>query len=181
MKGLESIALLRHTPADPSSSFRKRRAHTMTTNRFFATVVVGSMLAVAALAQSSDPLVGTWKLNAAKSKGAKAGTTVIESAGKGYKFTVDLTTADGTENHWGFTADIDGKDHPITGTSPYGNAVALTRVNARTLRMSNKQDGKPTSTTTIVVSADGKTRTATTKGKNAKGEPVDAMSLYEKQ
>jgi hypothetical protein len=153
----------------------------MTTSRFFATVVVGAMLGVAALAQSSDPLVGTWKLNAAKSKGTKAGTTVVESAGKGYKFTVDLTTTDGTENHWGFTADVDGKDHPVTGTNPYGNTVALTRVNARTLRMSNKQDGKPTATTTIVVAADGKTRTATLKGKNAKGEPVDIVSFYEKQ
>jgi hypothetical protein len=36
-------------------------------------------------------------------------------------------------------------------------------------------------TSTIVVSADGKTRTTTTTGTNVKGQPVDVVSLYEKQ
>jgi hypothetical protein len=41
--------------------------------------------------------------------------------------------------------------------------------------------GKETVTQTIVIAADGKTRTNTTKGKNPKGEPVDGMSFYERQ
>jgi hypothetical protein len=36
-------------------------------------------------------------------------------------------------------------------------------------------------TQTIVVSADGKTRTTTTKGMDAKGQKVDTVSFYEKQ
>jgi hypothetical protein len=135
----------------------------------------------AALAQSSDPLVGTWKINAAKSKGVKSGTTVIEAAGKGVKFTVDLVADDGTKSQWGFTANYDGKDVPVTGSAPYGDSVALTRVDDKTVRIASKMKGKATATTTIVLSADGKSRTSTTKGTNAKGEPLNVESVYEKQ
>ena len=139
------------------------------------------MVGVAVLAQSSDPLIGTWKLNAAKSKGAKSGSTTIEPAGKGIKFTVDLVTDDGATSHWGFTANYDGKDVPVTGSGPYGDTVAVTRVDERTTRLTSKNKGKVTATSTIVVAPDGKTRTTTTTGTDAKGQKVDAVSLYEKQ
>jgi hypothetical protein len=144
-------------------------------------VVLVGLVSGTALAQSSDPLIGTWKLNVAKSKGVKSGSTTIEAAGKGIKFTVDLVPADGTPSHWAFTANYDGKDYPVTGNSPYGNAVALTRVDARTIRITSKQDGKVTTTSTIVVSEDGKTRTTTIKGTDIKGQPVNIVSYYEKQ
>jgi hypothetical protein len=153
----------------------------MTTKRvFIVAVLLGVMLRVA-FAQSADPLIGTWKINPEKSKGAKSGTTVIESAGKGLKWTVDLVSTDGTTTHWAFTANYDGKDNPVTGNSPYGNTASLTRVDAKTIRITAKQDGKVTTTSTIVLSADGKTRTTTTKGKDPKGQTVDVLSVYEKQ
>ena len=139
------------------------------------------MLGVAAFAQSSDPLVGTWKLNAAKSKGAKSGTSVIETAGKGIKMTVDLTPADGAASHWEFTANFDGKDYPVTGNSPWGTMVSVARPNPKTLTITSKQNGKVTTTSTIVVADDGKTRTSTTKGTDIKGQKVDVVSVYEKQ
>ena len=125
-----------------------------------------------AVAQTTDPLVGTWKLNAAKSKGTafKSGGTKVEAVGAG----------DGTTN-WSFTANYDGKDNPVTGKNPYGDTVALTRVDAKTTRITVKQGGKVTVTQTIVVSDDGKTRTTTTKGTDAKGQAIDAVSFYEKQ
>lgn len=153
----------------------------MTTKRLFTAAVLVGVVSGTALAQSSDPLVATWKLNVEKSKGAKSGSTKIEAAGQGVKFTVDFVGADGTVSHWGFTANYDGKDNPVTGDSPYGDVVALTRVDAKTTRITSKQDGKVMATSTIVVSADGKTRTTTTKGTNVKGQPVDVVSFYEKQ
>jgi hypothetical protein len=154
----------------------------MTTRRvFMAAVLVGIMVGAAALAQSSDPLVGTWKINPEKTKGAKSGTTVIEAAGQGLKWAVDLVGTDGSTSHWSFIANYDGKDVPITGNSPYGNTVSLTRVDAKTVKLTAKQDGKVTTTSTIVLSADGKTRTTTTKGTDPKGQAVDVMSVYEKQ
>ncbi len=156
---------------------------TVIAHRLLAVASLVCVVSGAALAQSDDPLVGTWKLNAAKSKGAAftSGTTKIEAVGAGVKFTVDLVAADGTKNHWSFTTTFDGKDNPVTGNSPYGDVVAVTRVDPRTTRYSSKQAGKPTITQTIVVSSDGKTRTTTTKGTNAKGEAVDTVSFYEKQ
>jgi hypothetical protein len=145
-----------------------------------AAVLVG-FLGAGVAGQSADPWIGAWKLNVAKSKGVKSGSTTIEAAGKGIKFTVDLVAADGTANHWGFTANYDGKDYPVTGTSPYGNTAAATRVDARTLRITSKQDGKVMTTSTIVVSDDGKSRTTTIKGTDVKGRPVDIVSFYEKQ
>jgi hypothetical protein len=44
-----------------------------------------------------------------------------------------------------------------------------------------KNGGKVTTTHTIVVSADGKTRTATAQGIDTAGKPVDSVSYYEKQ
>ena len=151
--------------------------HRMAAAIVVAVVVGGVMLA----AQAADPLIGTWKINLAKSKGVKSGTSKIEAVGDGVKFTVDFVGTDGTDRHWEFTAKYDGKDNPVTGNNPYGDVVALTRVDAQTTRITNKQGGKVTATSTIVVSADGKTRTTTTKGTGAKGEPIDVVSFYEKQ
>jgi len=149
------------------------------------TAAILLVLGGAALAQSSNPLMGSWKLNVAKSKYTKgpsstSGTTMIEAVGAGVKFTVDLVGADGKASHWAFTANYDGKDNPVTGNSPYGDAVALTRIDARTSRVVSKASGKVTVTQTIVVSGDGKTRTVTTKG-TLGGQAVDSVAFYDKQ
>ena len=68
-------------------------------------VLAGGM----ALAQASDPLVGTWKLNVAKSKGTalKSGTTKVEKDGDGVKMTAELVRADGTPVY-GVATDMEG-------------------------------------------------------------------------
>jgi hypothetical protein len=68
-----------------------------------------------------------------------------------------------------------------TGSSPFGDTLAITRVNPNTVRIVSKLAGKQTIVQTIVVAPDGKTRTTTAKGTDAKGQPVDSMSFYEKQ
>jgi hypothetical protein len=147
-----------------------------------AVVVIG-IASGTALAQSSDPLIGTWRLNVEKSKNVqfKSGTSTIERAGDGVKFTVNLVGADGTAHDWAFTAKFDGKDNPVTGNSPFGDTVALTRVDPQTTRITVKQGGKETASQTITVSTDGKTRTTTFKGTDKKGQKIDSMSFYEKQ
>jgi hypothetical protein len=154
----------------------------VTLKRSLAAAVFVAMVGALALAQSTSPLVGTWKLNVEKSKSPfKSGTSVIEAAGEGIKFTVDLVATDGTKSHWGFTANYDGKDVPVTGDSMYGDTVAVRRVNERTITIAGKFKGKPTTTHTITVSADGKTRTSTAKGTDKSGKPVNSTSFYEKQ
>jgi hypothetical protein len=154
----------------------------MTLKRSLAAAVIVCVVGAAALAQSTSPLIGTWKLNVAKSKAPfKSGTSVIEAAGDGIKFTVDLVATDGTKSHGEFTGNYDGKDVPVTGDSMYGDTVSLTRVNERTISIAGKYKGKPTTTHTITVSADGKTRTSTAKGTDKNGKPVDSVSFYERQ
>jgi hypothetical protein len=154
----------------------------VTLQRSLVAAMFVGLVGTVALAQSTSPLIGTWKLNVAKSKAPfKSGTSVIEAAGNGIKFTVDLEGTDGTKSHWGFTANYDGKDVPVTGESMYGDTVAVTRVDERTIRIAGKYKGKPTTTHTITVSADGKTRTSTAKGIDKNGKAIDAVSFYEKQ
>jgi hypothetical protein len=149
-------------------------------------LVLALVVCVAAatpFAAATDPNVGHWKLNAEKSKGAvfKSGTVDIEAQGEGVKTTVDLVKTDGTPSRWSFTANYDGKDNPITGDCPFGNAVTLTRVNTHTTRGTTKQDGKVTLTQTAVISPDGKTRTLTSKGKDLKGNPIASTTVYDRQ
>ncbi len=155
----------------------------MRMDRLLTLSVVLALVSATLVAQSSDSMVGTWKLNAAKSKGTSftSGTSVIEGVENGIKASVDLAGADGTPHHWEFTAKYDGKDNPVTGNSPFGDSVALNRLSANTVRISVKQGGKLTITQTMVVSADGKTRTITTKGSDAKGQPIDSTAVYDKQ
>src|SRR5262249_10947302 len=112
----------------------------------------------------------------------KSGSTVITPAGKdGVKFVVDLVGTDGTKYHWEISAQYDGKPNKVVGSSPYGDTAAFTHVDARTTKITSMFQGKPTVEQSIVVSADGKTRTTTTKGKDTKGQAVDSTSFYEKQ
>ncbi len=145
--------------------------------------VIISIVSAAVVSAAADPNVGTWKFNAEKSKGAimKSGTVVLEPAGDGVKVTVDLVGNDGTPLKWSFTAGYDGKDSPVTGNSPFGNTVALTRVDDHTTKVTTKQDGKVTVQQTVVVSADGKTRTLTTKGTDTKANPIDSTAVYDRQ
>jgi hypothetical protein len=149
-----------------------------------AVVALAALAGAAPLAQSADPMLGTWKLNVAKSKSPyKSGTSVIEAAGDAIKVTADLATADGTAYHWTWTAKADGKETAITGTTPYGpgGVASLTRVDAHTMKVIGKRNGEEILTQTIVVAADGRTRTVTTHAKDAKGQPIETVSFYDKQ
>jgi hypothetical protein len=137
---------------------------------------------VAAVVCFASPLMGTWKLNEAKSKFApgapKNHTVVYEAAGDNVKVIVDGTDADGKALHNEWTGKFDGKDYAVTG-DPTSDMRAYKQVNDNTLDMTIKKDGKVTATGTIVVSHDGKTRTVTTEATDAK--KVKITAVYDKQ
>lgn len=151
-------------------------------------IALGLVVALAGsvVAQTANPHLGTWKGNIAKSKFAPGTaptsfTTKAEAAGAGAKSTVDSTAPDGTVRHWTYTTNYDGKPVPITGNSQWGDSVSVTRVDNVTLRSVYTLKGAQTVRQTAVVSADGKTRTVSTKGKNALGQMVDNVNVYDKQ
>ena len=151
------------------------------------TLVVGlTVLAVVGLhAQATDPAVGTWKLNVAKSKyepgpAPKSLTVTIEPSGQGVKVTTKGVDAQGKPIETSYTANYDGKDYPVAG-QPDWDAIALKRIDATTVEMSRKKAGKVVQTVTRVVSKDGKVYTSTAKGTNGKGETINNVLVFEKQ
>jgi hypothetical protein len=147
-------------------------------------LTLGLGLIGVAVCFADDAFVGTWKLNEAKSKlapGATKNTTVVyEAAGDDVKVTVDGTTSDGAPAHNEWTGKFDGKDYPVTG-DPSSDTRSYKQVNDHTLAMTIKKEGKVTLSGRIVVSADGKSRTVTTSGADAKGRRVSKNEVYEKQ
>jgi len=137
-----------------------------------------------AVCLAEDANMGTWKLNEAKSKlapGATKNTTVMyEAAGDDVKITVEGTDSEGKPTHNEWTGKFDGKDYPVTG-DPNSDARAYTKVDDHTLEFTVKKGDKVTTTGRVVVSADGKSRTVTTSGTDAKGKKVSSTAVYDKQ
>jgi hypothetical protein len=150
---------------------------------YFLTLVALFAAATVCFA-AEDVNMGTWKLNEAKSKigpGMPKNTTVVYAAADdSVKITVDGVDADGKPVHNEWTGKFDGKDYPVTGDSS-SDTRAYKRVNDHTLEITNKKGGTVTTTARVVVSADGKSRTVTAHGKDAKGKKISSTSVYDKQ
>lgn len=136
------------------------------------------------VAQGS-PHVGTWVLNLAKSKYTpgpppKEQTGVVEAAGQGIKSTATGIDAAGKPTKVSYTANFDGKDYPVTGSADF-DTVSFKSANPNTLEFSRKKGGKVVQTGTMVVSADGKTRTITATGTNAQGQKINNVVVYDRK
>jgi hypothetical protein len=136
-------------------------------------------------AQPDVSLVGTWKLNVAKSKlgpgpAPRSITSTIQAVGDRTKLTGVRIDADGLRTEAKYTVRVDGKDYPIEG-SANADTVSLKRIDARTIERTDKRAGKVVETSTTVFSADGKTSTTTGKGRCSKGEEFDYVAVNEKQ
>ena len=158
----------------------------MRNRRFLtSTAILVVALAYTIAASAADSGVGTWKLNLAKSKyspgpAPKSATLTIEAHDGGIKYTSHGENAEGSPIHIEFTAKYDGQDNPVTG-SPDFNSIALKRIDAQTIEATIKKDGMVMGTSRTVISHDGKTRTLTSKGKNAAGQDVSNVVVYDRQ
>jgi hypothetical protein len=136
------------------------------------------------LAQS-DPRVGTWKLNAAKSKSdappRKSEMRTYESSGDSIKMHSEVVNNDGSKQVYGYTGKLDGKDYPWTGQQPGGaETISVKRVGNAFIAES-KKGGKVLFTSTNAFSNDGKVMTITTKGITANGQSNNSALVYDKQ
>jgi hypothetical protein len=135
-------------------------------------------------AQAPKALVGTWKLNLAKSTfspgpAPKSMTITYAAAGDGLKISVDVVPATGAGQHWEMTGNYDGKDYPVTG-NPEADTISMKRVDDTRGESVFKKGGKVAATNTRVLSADGKTLTITSKGTNAQGQPRNDVQVFER-
>jgi hypothetical protein len=134
---------------------------------------------------AASPMLGTWKLNAKKSKlapGEGSNETVVYSPGMfgKMKCSVDGVDAKGKPTHSEWIGRFDGKDYPVKG-DPHSDARSYTMVNDHTYDAVEKKNGKVVDKVRIVVSADGKSRTVTAWGTNKKGKKFKSVGVYNKQ
>jgi len=144
-------------------------------------VVLGAATAWA----QTDPAIGTWKLNPAKSKYdpgpvPKSNTIVITAAGKGIKVSAKGVDGDGKPTSTDYTVATDGKDVPVKGPAAY-DSVSARRIDPNTTELTRKKAGKVVQTATRAVSSDGKTMTVTTTGTDEKGRKVNTVAVFDKQ
>ena len=147
-------------------------------------LTVAVFLAAVAVCFASNPNMGTWKLNEAKSNfapGTPKNTTVVYATeGDRVKVTTDGTDSDGKPTHTEWTGKFDGKDYPVTG-DPSVDMRSYKKIDDRTLALTNKKDGKVTATGRVAVSADGKTRTLTVTRTDSTGKSMTGTYVYDKQ
>jgi hypothetical protein len=138
-------------------------------------------LATAAFCFASNPLIGTWKLDNARSRltpGTGDNTTVVyHSVFFKMKVTVDGIDAKGRPMHSVWTGRFDGKDYPVTG-DPDSDMRSYKKVDDHTLDLTVKKAGKVVATGRIVVSADGQSRTIITNGTDLKGRKFKNRAVY---
>jgi hypothetical protein len=149
----------------------------------FATVVVMVVVASGVLLAQSNPFVGTWKLNLAKSKfisgtPPKEGMFTVQRVGDEDQITVNGTAADGSS----FSLKYDLPDKGGAGKILAGpfDAVSGKVIDDSTREVSFMKGGKEM-TYIRLVSKDGKTASETVKGTDPQGKPVSEVLLWEKQ
>ena len=157
-------------------------------HRALRTLTLGGVLAVAVpiaslSAQATDPAIGTWRLNLAKSKldpgpPPRRLTVTYELAGPEVTITAKGVDAQGEPIDLHFTARYDGKDYPVIGSPDY-DTTALKRINAFRAQGVRRKSGTVVQTFTRVIAKDGKSYTLTTKGTN--GQTIHDVAVYDKQ
>jgi hypothetical protein len=154
------------------------------------TLLVGTVLAmvgpaVALAAAPADPVLGTWKLNLAKSTfspgpAPKSQVRTYTQTAEGIALAWTAVGADGKESVVKVTFKADGQDYPVTG-SPDFDAIALKRVDAFTVESTQKKGGKTVGTTVRTVSKDGEVLTLASKGTSANGVAFANTAVFDKQ
>jgi hypothetical protein len=133
---------------------------------------------------AADPIIGTWKLNVAKSKfiaGAAltAGTRTYTESNGLYTLQQKLTGSDGKEVS--NTAHYrEGKDEKQAAGGTIDTTFAK-RIDANTWDFDLKKDGKVVGHVHRVVSADGKTLTVQSTGVTLMGVSGDQTLVFDRQ
>jgi hypothetical protein len=151
----------------------------------FATLLVMAVMPSGLLLAQSNPFVGTWKLNRAKSKdtsGAipKEETFTVQIVGDQRQVTINGTAADGSPISFKYEVRDEGGTGKVLAGGPYDD-VSGTWIDDNTREVSYMKGGKEMLHLRAAVSKDGKTSRMTLKGTDAQGKPVSGVAVFEKQ
>jgi len=150
----------------------------------FAIIAFTFAAAGTARAQS-DPRVGTWILNVAKSKYSPGPpptkeTRTYTKQGETLSVSVESVDQQGHQVNLKYAAVENGKDYPLTGLAT-GNSIAMTRLNDHDFKADTKKDGKIIGTTQGEISKDGKAMILVFRSTSPSGQPITNVALYEKK
>jgi hypothetical protein len=161
------------------------RRHMMRQLHIVAVVLAFLSTSITVIGQASDPWMGAWNLNLAKSKfdpgpPPKSLAANFEPSEDGFfRHTIYIVDAQGRASHTETIAKADGQDYRTVGAQRL-TTRAYKRIDDRTVEITVKTGGN-VQTNRFVFSADGKTMTGTATGKDAQGQPVGTMQVLEKQ
>lgn len=142
------------------------------------TAAAALVVAAPAAAFAQDAWIGSWRVNKAKSKYSPGPPPLetrltYERTSNGVRVTADGVDVGGLQRSSTFVAPFDGTEVPYSGYST-ADATAPQRVSSRVYTNVLKKGGKVLNTIRVEVSPDGKTLTATIKGK------VDNVVVYDR-
>jgi hypothetical protein len=148
-----------------------------------AITLIGAPLVLSSHAVRSDPVLGVWNLNVAKSKfisnpAPKSQTRTYETHPQGIKATIKTTYADGKTSTIQYIASYDSVEYPVTGSLQF-DAIAMKKIDDFTAEASLIHAGKEIASARRVISEDGKTMTVTFR-MNVSGGEVTNVSVFEK-
>ena len=155
-----------------------------TNNLTISLCAVSIVLGGASSSLAGDNWIGTWKLNASKSKvgpnSVSAQTIKFETTADGIKLTSEGVDPQGQKVSAGYTSKFDGKDVTWAG-NPMADTAAPKRIDDNTYENVWKKGGKAMVTAKVSVSKDGKTLTIVQDGTDAQGNKVHSMAVYDRQ
>lgn len=143
--------------------------------------------AIAAFALSaSSPMLGTWKMNVAKSKynpgpGPKAATMVYTQEGEWIVLKSEVTGLDGKPVTNSNRYKLDGKEYPYNGPVMGKGTIAVKKIDDHHTEAVLKGANGNVVKIQTVISKDGKTRTQSSTGTNGEGQKTNNTVIYEKQ
>jgi hypothetical protein len=136
----------------------------------------------------ADPLVGTWKLNIAKSQFApsqqaavKELTIVNQELGADFETTFKGAGADGSPFSMKFTCPQQGGVMKSGQASAEGTFVVITVTGPGDMYGTSVQNGKLVEVTHTFVSKDGKTMSRTSKAMDAQGKFTETLMVFDRQ
>lgn len=155
----------------------------LTRRAIAAAIALAFAGSTALVAQTQNPMVGHWSLNAAKSTAsgpmAKKRDLTITQKGADVTVVVDEVMADGTANKWSFTTKGDGKPVPATGWAVLDTATST--LSGHKGKTTYSKAGKVVMESNTEVSADGKTLVITGSRPGPDGKPMTFSSHYDRR
>jgi len=147
--------------------------------------IVGISLSSAQAASADDPVLGTWRLNVAKSQftpgpGWQSQVRTYQATPEGVAVTWTGVDAKGEKMQVSYAYAYDGHDYPMLGSASYDTLTAV-RIDAWTVRSEEKRGGKTVGVAVRTVSRDGKLLTITDKGTNRKGQAFSQLLVFDRQ